>query len=83
MHGSEAVERVTEHQTVSKHFTKAICVMKLDPHEHVVQHFRSTTEFLKDLKFNSSFLRIPSHFGISKLLERRTLNYNINKENCN
>ena len=63
MHGSEAVERVTEHQTVSKHFTKAICVMKLDPHEHVVQHFRSTTEFLKDLKFNSSFYEYQAILG--------------------
>jgi hypothetical protein len=44
MHGSEAVKRVIEHQTVSKQFTEAIRVMKLDPHEHVVQHFKNLTK---------------------------------------
>ena len=66
MHGSEAVKRVIEHQTVSKQFTEAIRVMKLDPHEHVVQHFKNLTkdpEFLKDLKFNSNFPEYQAILG--------------------
>ena len=81
IHGSEAVEQVIKHQTVSKHFTEAIRVMKLDPHKHVVEHFKKLTkdpettgEFLKDLKFNSSFPEYQAILGVSQLLERRTLN---------
>ena len=44
IHGSEAVKRVIEYQTVSKKFTEAIRVMKLDPHEHVIQHFKNLTK---------------------------------------
>ena len=61
MYGSEAVKLVIEHQTVSRHFTEAIRVMKLDPHPQVVDHFKSltkdpetTAEFLKDLKHSDS-----------------------------
>jgi hypothetical protein len=70
MHESEAVKRVIEHQTFSKQFIEAISVVKLDPHEHVVQHFKNLTkdpetiaEFLKDLNFNSNFPEYPAILG--------------------
>ena len=57
-------------KTVSKQFTEAIRVMKLDPHEHVVQHFKNltkdpetTAEFLKDLKFKSDFPEYQAILG--------------------
>ena len=73
MYGTEAAEQVIEHQIVSKHFTEAIRVMKLDPHNEVIQHFKNlskdletTAEFLKDLKFNSCFPKYQNILGYLK-----------------
>ena len=73
MYGTEAAEQVIEHQIVSKHFTEAIRVMKLDPHNEVIQHLKNlskdletTAEFLKDLKFNSCFPEYQNIFGYLK-----------------
>jgi hypothetical protein len=37
MHGSEAVNQVTENQTVEKQFNEAIRVMKMEQYEHVTE----------------------------------------------
>ena len=79
MHGSEAVKLVIEHQTVSKQFTEAICVLKLDPHSEVVEHFKNltknpetTTEFLQNVK-HSDFPEYHYILGLSRVLEQGTL----------
>ena len=60
------------HQTVSKHFTKAIRVMKLDPHNEAVEHFKNltkhpetTAEFLQNLKHSD----LPEYHSILGYLE--------------
>ena len=37
MHGSEAINQVTENQTVEKQFNEAIRVMKMEQYEHVTE----------------------------------------------
>ena len=56
MYGAEAVERVIHNQTISKHFTEAVRVMKLDSYTKVIEHFKklvedpeTTAEFLHHL----------------------------------
>ena len=70
MHGLEAIERIIKHEIVWKQFVEAIRVMKLDYHEYATEHFKNLTknheatlEFLKDLKFNSSFPEYKAILG--------------------
>jgi hypothetical protein len=57
LYGTEAVKQVIVQHIVSKHFVEATRVMKLNPHNEVIEHFKTltkdpetTADFLKDLK---------------------------------
>ena len=56
-YGAEAVQLIIEEQLLPKLFTEALRVMKLDPHNEVIEHFKNlledtetTAEFLKSQK---------------------------------
>ena len=70
MHGMEAIEGIIKHEIVWKQFVEAIRIMKLNYHEYATEHFKNLTknyeatlEFLKDLKFNSSFSEYKAVLG--------------------
>ena len=67
MHGLEAIERVISHGILRKQFTEAIRVMKLDYHEHVVEHFKNLTKNQETTL--ETFSRILSYPGLSQLLK--------------
>ena len=59
-HGKKAIKRVFENKILRKLFRDGVRVMKLDYHEQVTEHFdnlsnhfETTLDLLKDLKFNS------------------------------
>jgi cobyric acid synthase len=59
-HGKKAIKRVFENKILRKLFREGVRVMKLDYHEQVTEHFdnlsnhfETTLDLLKDLKFNS------------------------------
>ena len=57
MHGLEVIERSTKHEIVWKQFVKAIRVKNL------TKYYEATLEFLKDLRFNSSFPEYQAILG--------------------
>ena len=70
MHGMEAIERIIKHEIVWKQFVEAIRVTKLNYREYAEEYFKNLTknykatlEFLKDLKFNSSFSEYKAILG--------------------
>ena len=61
IHGLESVEDVFQKETLQKQFAEACRIMKLPPHEHVLQHFHrlksnhvASLEFMMDLKFKEN-----------------------------
>ncbi len=73
MYGAEAVEQAIMQHTVSKHFVEATQVMKLDPHNEVIEHFKNLTkdletaaDFIKDLKDNSCLPEYQNILGYLK-----------------
>ena len=71
MHGLEAIERIIKHEIVWKQFAEGFrVIMKLNYREYATEHFKNLTknyeatqEFLKDLKFNSSFPEYKAIMG--------------------
>jgi hypothetical protein len=47
VYGTEAVKRVIDNQTISKHFTEAARVMKLESYGEVIEHFKKLVKILK------------------------------------
>ena len=56
MYGAEAVEQAIVQHTVSKHFVETTQVMKLEPHNEVIEHFKNLT---KDLETAAEHFRLP------------------------
>ena len=70
MHGLEAIELTIKHEIVWKQFVVAIRVTKVNYREYATEHFnnltkdyQATPEFLKHLKFNSSFSEYKAILG--------------------
>jgi hypothetical protein len=60
LYGAKAVERVIANQTISKHFSEAVRIMKLESYGEVIEHFKkltedpeTTAEFLHQFNSNS------------------------------
>ena len=60
-YGLEAIEHIFQDQILEKQFTEAIRIMKLTPHEHVLQYYKnlkndyaSTLEMIMEVKKNLS-----------------------------
>ena len=69
-YGLEAIEHVLQKEILQKQFTEARRIMKLPPHEHVLQHFQklksdhvSTLEVIMDLKFNANLSEYQDILG--------------------
>jgi hypothetical protein len=54
VYGAKAVQLIIEEQLISKLFTEAIRVMKLDPHDEVVKHLEN---LVKDAETTAEFLK--------------------------
>jgi hypothetical protein len=70
--GSSGASHHMQH-TVSKQFVEATQVMKLDPHNEVIEHFKNLTkdletaaDFIKDLKDNSCLSEYQNILGYLK-----------------
>ena len=69
-YGLEAIEHVLEHGILWKQFREAIRIMKLVPHEHILQHFQklssqyeTTLELLTDLHFKADLSEYQDILG--------------------
>ena len=69
-YGLEAIEHVLEHGILWKQFREAIRIMKLFPHEHILQHFQklssqyeTTLELLTDLHFKADLSEYQDILG--------------------
>ena len=69
-YGLEAIEHVLEHGILWKQFREAIRIMKLLPHEHILQHFQklssqheTTLELLMDLQFKADLSEYQDILG--------------------
>ena len=54
VYGAKAVQLIIEEQLISKLFTEAIRVMKLDPHDEVIKHLEN---LVKDAETTAEFLK--------------------------
>ena len=69
-YGLEAIEHVLEHGILWKQFREAIRIMKLVPHEHILQHFQklssqyeTTLELLTGLHFKADLSEYQDILG--------------------